>query len=308
MLKICSSISLLLAVCMTALSLQAAEVAVPPTVESVYLGLSSGTLREAKLVTLPDNVLLRAGTTTITQDQVTAEITTAKPALRAQLTANQFFLLEQLSIQALLLLEARDWAIKMEIPKQEDDMTVIRAYLQSIAENATVSREEMTAFYTANSDMFGDLPFEAVENDLHNYLLDEKKQSIVDAHIRTLGTRVAIEVDAGWTSVQAVQALDNSVDKVRRSGKPAMVDFGASGCGPCDMMAPLLKALQQEYAERCTILYVDVREEQLLAARYGVQAIPEQVFFDKDGKEVFRHTGYYPREQILAKLAELGVE
>ena len=56
------------------------------------------------------------------------------------------------------------------------------------------------------------------------------------------------------------------------------------------------------------MLFVHVGQEQILAARYGIQTIPMQVFFDKDGKEVFRHVGFWPQEEIEKKLAEMGVQ
>ena len=56
------------------------------------------------------------------------------------------------------------------------------------------------------------------------------------------------------------------------------------------------------------MLFVSVRVEQVLASRYGVQTIPVQVFFDASGKEVFRHTGFWPQEELEKKLAEMGVK
>ena len=56
----------------------------------------------------------------------------------------------------------------------------------------------------------------------------------------------------------------------------------------------------------CTSLFVHVREKQILAARYGVETIPVQIFFDKSGKEVFRHIGFFPQEEIEKKLTEMG--
>ena len=56
------------------------------------------------------------------------------------------------------------------------------------------------------------------------------------------------------------------------------------------------------------MVFVSVREEQILASRYGIQSIPVQIFFDKDGKEVFRHTGFWPQEELEKKLAEIGVK
>ena len=112
---------------------------------------------------------------------------------------------------------------------------------------------------------------------------------------------------AGWTQEQAKLAMDNPVDKARASGKPSLVDFGSTGCRPCDMMAPILKTLEEKYKEKANVVFVHVREEQILASRYGISSIPVQIFFDKDGKEVFRHTGFYPQEEVEKKMAEIGV-
>jgi thioredoxin 1 len=119
---------------------------------------------------------------------------------------------------------------------------------------------------------------------------------------------MAIEVSAPWVAQQAILAKDNPVDKARGSGIPSLVDFGASGCRPCDMMTPILEALKKKYEGKLNVLFVHVREEQILAARYGVESIPVQVFFDKDGKEVSRHTGFFPQSEIEKKLSEVGVK
>ena len=102
--------------------------------------------------------------------------------------------------------------------------------------------------------------------------------------------------------------MDNPVGKVRQSGMPSMVDFGSKGCGPCDMMAPILVELKKEYEGKADVLFIQVTEQKILAACYSIEAIPVQVFFDKDGKEVFRHTGFFPKDKIEKKLAEMGVK
>jgi thioredoxin 1 len=56
------------------------------------------------------------------------------------------------------------------------------------------------------------------------------------------------------------------------------------------------------------VLFVHVGQEQILAARYGISTIPIQFFYNKDGKEVFRHVGFWPQAQIENKLAEMGVK
>ncbi|MCC7293321.1 MAG: thioredoxin family protein [Phycisphaerales bacterium] len=89
---------------------------------------------------------------------------------------------------------------------------------------------------------------------------------------------------------------------------PRMVDLGADKCIPCKQMAPILVELRQEYAGRATIEFVDVWKDPGAGEPYGVRMIPTQVFFDRDGKEVWRHEGFLPKTEIVAKLKELGAE
>ena len=74
------------------------------------------------------------------------------------------------------------------------------------------------------------------------------------------------------------------------------------------MMTPILAYLKKKYEGKLNVLFVHVREEQILAARYGIQSIPVEVFFDKNGKEVYRHTGFFAQNEIEKKLAELGMQ
>ena len=73
----------------------------------------------------------------------------------------------------------------------------------------------------------------------------------------------------------------------------AMVDFWADWCGPCKMLAPVMEALDRQYAGKATVGKVNVDEEGELAIRYGVMNIPTVIFF-KDGKEIDRRVGVMP--------------
>jgi thioredoxin 1 len=92
------------------------------------------------------------------------------------------------------------------------------------------------------------------------------------------------------------------------SGKPTMVEFGASGCIPCDMMQPILEKLRGRHGEKLNVVFVHVREEQILGARFGIRSIPVQVFFDRKGREVFRHEGFFPEAKVAEQLARLGLK
>lgn len=73
----------------------------------------------------------------------------------------------------------------------------------------------------------------------------------------------------------------------------ALVDFWASWCGPCKMLAPVIEELGDKYEGTATIAKVDVDAEPGLAARYGVMSIPTVILF-KDGAEIDRKVGFMP--------------
>ncbi len=74
------------------------------------------------------------------------------------------------------------------------------------------------------------------------------------------------------------------------------------------MMQPILAELRQEYAGKLQVDMVDVWKHPEQADKYGIQTIPTQVIYDSSGKEVFRHIGFYPKDEILAKFKELGID
>jgi thioredoxin 1 len=92
------------------------------------------------------------------------------------------------------------------------------------------------------------------------------------------------------------------------AGLPRLVEVGADQCIPCKMMQPILAELRREYEGKLRVEFVDVWKDPSEADKYNVRVIPTQIIFDGTGKEVFRHTGFFPKDEILAKLKELGFE
>ncbi|MDD4559110.1 MAG: thioredoxin family protein [bacterium] len=280
----------------------------PQLIKDIYPILTNGMLNEARLSVLPAVMLLQAGSLKITDKDLQAEVAKAPEELRSQLTKNAFLILENRATRELLTAEATAWAKdkKQKIPA--DTSELLKPYFDFLTAGVAVDDKELKVFYDKNPDMMGGATFEQVKNDLKQYILNLKRQDTINAHIASIGKRTSVEVNKTWLEKQYTSAIDNPVDKARLSGKPSFVDFGADGCRPCDMMTPILESVKTEYAGKLNVLFVHVRKEQILAARYGIESIPVQVFFDKDGKEIFRHTGFFPREQIVSKLAEIGVK
>lgn len=90
-------------------------------------------------------------------------------------------------------------------------------------------------------------------------------------------------------------------DKAIAAGGITMVDFWASWCGPCRMLAPVIDDLAGKYEGKAVIGKVNVDDEQALAMQYGVMSIPTVIFF-KDGKELDRKVGIMPAEAYTAIL------
>jgi thioredoxin 1 len=92
------------------------------------------------------------------------------------------------------------------------------------------------------------------------------------------------------------------------TGLPRLVDIGASICLPCILMAPSLEELKKEYAGRLEVEFIDAFQNPGAKKQYDAFFCPTQVFIGASGKELFRHTGYYSKKDILAKWKELGVD
>ncbi len=96
---------------------------------------------------------------------------------------------------------------------------------------------------------------------------------------------------------------DNFDTEVLRSEQPVLLDFRATWCGPCKMLAPIIEELAKEYDGRLKVGMVDVDEEPELAVAFQVASIPTVVLI-KDGKLVKEAIGYHTKEELI-RLLEL---
>jgi len=105
-----------------------------------------------------------------------------------------------------------------------------------------------------------------------------------------------------------VPALDAvQLKETLSSDKYTMIEFGGRHCIPCRKMQPVLSELAKEHGNSIVIANVFVQEQMELGRQYKVRLIPTQVIFDKEGKEIFRHTGFWEKSEVLAKWKELKI-
>ena len=91
-------------------------------------------------------------------------------------------------------------------------------------------------------------------------------------------------------------------------GMVTMIDLGAKKCVPCKMMAPILAKMEKQFEGKAAIVFIDVWEHNEQARRFGIRAIPTQIFYSETGKEVYRHVGFMDETAIINQLKKMGVE
>ncbi|MFT5874193.1 MAG: thioredoxin 1 [Clostridium sp.] len=102
----------------------------------------------------------------------------------------------------------------------------------------------------------------------------------------------------------ASKEIEGNIEK----GKPMLVDLGASTCIPCKQMVPVLAQVKEIYIGKVVVNIIDVYDNPESADKYKVRVIPTQIFLDKNGKEVFRHEGFFSKEDIVKVFKGMGIE
>lgn len=101
--------------------------------------------------------------------------------------------------------------------------------------------------------------------------------------------------------------IDEVLNKAKKEGKVVMLELGSVGCIPCEQMKPVMKRLSVNYGRKLEVVFIDVKKDGDAARRFGVYMIPVQVFIDLNGREFYRHIGYFPYEEIVPVLKIAGI-
>jgi thioredoxin 1 len=84
--------------------------------------------------------------------------------------------------------------------------------------------------------------------------------------------------------------------------KVTFMEIGSKTCIPCKMMQPIMKEIAEEYKGIVKVEFYDLMEDREIGPRYSIRVMPTQVFLDANGREFFRHEGFYPKDELAKML------
>jgi thioredoxin 1 len=105
------------------------------------------------------------------------------------------------------------------------------------------------------------------------------------------------------------ETMKNSIS-AEPNFKVSFIELGSVRCIPCQKMQPVMKSIEEKYGNQVKVIFYDVWTEdgKPWAKTYNITSIPTQVFLDSEGKEFFRHVGFFPEEEIVKILKTKGVK
>ncbi|MEO0161082.1 MAG: thioredoxin domain-containing protein [candidate division WOR-3 bacterium] len=301
----------------------APEIQTRDTITQEKNDIYMNTLVQAKTVSnsddplaLTDDILAIVDNIKITSQQLDSMLNAMPSQIKEYYKDDKPGFLEELITRQLLINEAKrqkvnqqdDYKdlVKQNPDKKEDIM--VNLLLRKIVSNVTVNENELRDFFNQYKDQLPNKDYESVKEQLRPMAIEEKQRLKIEEFINNLKAKAKIVRNDKWIKEQAALTADNPLSRALKSGRPVLADFGRGTCIPCKMMQPILEKLQKEYAGKAEILIIDVGEYASLARQYKIMMIPTQIFFDKSGKEVYRHQGFMPEQDIISQLKKLGVE
>jgi len=265
--------------------------------------------------------LVRVNDEKVTVEQFNKDIAKLEdPLMRDMLREEPEKFLEGMIMKRVLLQEAKKQGFSAPVKTFKDaeknapspEEAIVTGFLEKkFSSPPEVGNEEIEAFYKIYKDQMQGKPLKEVTLAIEQLIREMKQREALGQFLEELRKNTKVEINQERLRKIAAKAPESNTEEdfkqALTSGKPVLVDFGANSCIPCRQLRPILREIDKEYTGRARTLVIDVYKYQNLAREYKVQLIPTLVFFDSNGKEVFRHVGVLEKEKIVAKLKEIGM-
>jgi thioredoxin 1 len=266
-------------------------------------------------------VLVRVNDEKITIEQFNKALANMEtPLMRDMLREEPDKFLEGMIVNTLLLQEAKKQGVSGSVKTYKDadkgsrstEESILKAFMEKkFSSPPEVTQEEIEGFYKMYKDRMEGKPLKEVAPAIEQIIREMKQREALGQFLEELRKNAKVEINQERLQKIAVKPPESNTDEELKQalvgGKPILVDFGANSCVPCRQMRPVLKEIATEYSEKARVLVIDVYKYQNLARDHKVMLIPTLIFFDTKGKEVFRHVGAWAKEEIVAKLKEIGM-
>lgn len=124
-----------------------------------------------------------------------------------------------------------------------------------------------------------------------------------------LGIVISFLVCSPKSEQKTTPPKQDTVTQKKSTARVTFIELGSVRCIPCKMMQPVMDSIRIQYAGSVEVIFYDVWTPQgrPYAEQYGILTIPTQIFLDKDGKEFYRHAGFFPKEEIDKILKQQGL-
>lgn len=111
-----------------------------------------------------------------------------------------------------------------------------------------------------------------------------------------------------FSSADAQELPTNSANPVIKP-RVTFVELGSKSCIPCRLMQPVMQSVESKFSQQLKVVFYDVWTDnhRRYAEQYGIRMIPTQIFLDENGREFFRHEGFYPEAEIIKLLKSRGL-
>ena len=128
--------------------------------------------------------------------------------------------------------------------------------------------------------------------------------------VKSEAAKLPQALQSATTSTPIVTAEVPKAVQIINQPQITFIELGSVKCIPCKMMQPIMNQIEEKYKEKVKVIFYDVwtAEGEPFGAKYGISAIPTQIFLDMEGKEFFRHQGFYPFEEIVKLFEQRGVK
>lgn len=112
----------------------------------------------------------------------------------------------------------------------------------------------------------------------------------------------------GCGKKEAPETIIKNNSNTEPGAEITFVELGSVNCIPCRQMQPVMRSIEDKFKGRVKVVFHDVWKDKAPAQKYGIQLIPTQVFLDKDGREFFRHEGFFAEDEIIKLFETRGVK